>query len=224
MFLSKIFIIFGFVMLNVHFCNAVLSKDDLKKIELDIRCQISILHNNEDQLIQMGELLKNRQFKETEAEHYLTQAQTLGLASICYQYAIILNPKQYDYFLTLGEIFEEWAQHSKDEQKTILDKYKMALRNYISVFNFKKNKQPLSKIAAFVKKFHDDLYIKHFENKNDCLIWIYKNLFNSKEFDGQKLKEKIKDPTMECVLWDFLINLDQKFGKDFKKIVLMINI
>jgi hypothetical protein len=220
---SKIFIIFAFITSNIHFCNAVLTKDDLKRIELDIRCQISILHNDEDHLIQMGECLKNRQFKKAEAEHYLTQAQTLGLASICYQCAIILNSKQYDYFLVLGEIFEEWAQHSEDEQETILDKYKMALQNYISVFNFRKDAQPSAKIAALAIKFHDNLHMKHFETKNDCLIWIYENLFGSKNFDTQKLKEKIQNSATEYILWDFLINLDQKFVKDFKKIFLMIN-
>lgn len=223
--LPKFFIIFVCIALNFKICASTLTQEELKEIKLDLRVRIVLLDKNQKMLVEMGQLLKDREFEITDPIRFLTESQTIGLAIICYQKVNILNAAYYDYNLIIGELYEKWAELTKPHKKErILEKYKLAFQNYMCLFGKQQdNEQPLSKIASLAKKFYDELHILYFDNKSDCLEWIYKILFGNINIDSVKLKNKVQDIEKREVLWNFLINLDQKFGKDVRKIFNLIN-
>ncbi|MDP3532369.1 MAG: hypothetical protein Q8S31_03670 [Alphaproteobacteria bacterium] len=223
--LPKFFIIFIFMTFNFKICESTLTQEQLKEIKFDLRFHIALHDKNQKMLVETAQLLKDREFEVTDPIRFLTESQTIGLAIICYQNVIILNAACYDYNLIIGELYEKWAALTKPHKKEkILKKYKLAFQNYMCLFGKQQNnEQPLSKIASLAKKFYDELHILYFDNKSDCLEWIYKILFGEINIDGQKLKNKIQHTKKSEILWNFLINLEQKFGKDVRKIFNLIN-
>jgi hypothetical protein len=185
------------------------TEGDLQRIELELRAQIYLYGDSEENLIIMGETLQNRNFEPEDAALLLPETQTLALSAICFQKAFIMNQENPNYPLMLAKIYENWADlydgESQQERKKL---YQLALSNYALYFVTKRDVFSRAHIASIIKKFDAGLYHKFFDTTRSCLVWLFVSIFG-KTINIHRVRTKLSNKPSEEYLWRFLKNFDQ---------------